>query len=89
MDTSKVGFYISVYMGLTFNIETLNKLFEYYKIFKNSVVLIYDISKSNYGLNPIQVYRISEKALETFDKNFLATGVFSEGATVGGKVSLV
>lgn len=31
-------------------------------------MLIYDISKSNYGLNPIHVFRLSEKALDTFEK---------------------
>ncbi len=40
MDTTKVGFYLSVNMGLTFNIETLNLLYRYYKDFKTSVFII-------------------------------------------------
>jgi C-terminal region of eIF3h len=54
-------------MGLTFNIETLTQLYKYYKEFKNSVFIIYDVSKSDYGLNPLHCFRLSEKALEAFD----------------------
>ena len=69
MDTTKVGFYLSVHMGLTFNIDTLISLYQCYKQFKNSIVVIYDVSKSNFGLNPLHAFRISEKALESMDKN--------------------
>ena len=69
MDTAKIGFYMSVHMGLTFTMDTLSKLFLHYKNFKNSIVLIYDVSKSNYGLNPIHVFRLSEKAVDTFGIN--------------------
>ena len=71
MDTAKIGFYMSVHMGLTFNFDTVSRLFLHYKNFKNSIVLIYDISKSNYGLNPIHVFRLSEKAIEAFNFNQL------------------
>lgn len=67
MDTSNIGFYLSAHMGLTFNFETLSTLYASYKQFKNSIVLIYDISKSNFGLNPIHAFRLSEKAIESFD----------------------
>ena len=66
MDTTKVGFYLSVNMGLTFNIETLTQLYKCYKEFKNSVFIIYDVSKSDYGLNPLHCFRLSEKAVEAF-----------------------
>jgi hypothetical protein len=69
MDTTKVGFYLSAHMGLTFNIDTLNNLYQCYRNFKNSVVLIYDISKANFGMNPLHCYRLSEKAIETLEKN--------------------
>lgn len=68
MDTTKVGFYLSAHMGLTFNIETLNNLYKCYKEFKNSIFLIYDISKANFGMNPLHCYRLSEKAVETLEK---------------------
>jgi hypothetical protein len=67
IDSAKVGFYLSVNMGLTFNIETLTMLYKYYKDFKNSVFIIYDVSKSDYGLNPLHCFRLSEKAIEAFD----------------------
>ncbi|CDW81205.1 eukaryotic translation initiation factor 3 subunit h-like [Stylonychia lemnae] len=69
MDTNKVGFYLSAHMGLTFNTDTLNNLYKCYKQFKNSVFLIYDISKANYGMNPLHCYRLSGKAIETLEKN--------------------
>jgi hypothetical protein len=69
MDTNKVGFYLSAHMGLTFNMETLNTLYQCYREFKNSIFLIYDISKANFGMNPLHCYRLSEKAVETLDKN--------------------
>lgn len=69
MDTTKVGFYLSAHMGLTFNIETLNNLYQCYKNFKNSVFIIYDISKANFGMNPLHCYRLSEKTIETLEKN--------------------
>lgn len=69
MDTNKVGFYLSAHMGLTFNMETLNSLYECYTEFKNSVFFIYDISKANFGMNPLHCFRLSEKAIDTLDKN--------------------
>lgn len=69
MDTTKVGFYLSAHMGLTFNIDTLNNLYQCYRNFKNSIFLIYDISKANFGMNPLHCYRLSEKAIETLERN--------------------
>ena len=69
MDTTKVGFYQSVHMGLTFNLETLHNLYQCYRQFKNSVFFIYDVSKSNFGLNPIHCFRLSEKGIEAIEKN--------------------
>ena len=62
-DTTKVGFYVSAYMGLTFNYETFNNLYQCYRNFKNSIFVVYDISKANYGLNPLHAYRFSDKAI--------------------------
>jgi hypothetical protein len=66
IDTTKVGFYMSVNMSLTFNIETLQMLYKCYREFKNSVFITYDVGKSDYGLNPLQCFRLSEKAIEAF-----------------------
>lgn len=67
MDTTKVGFYLSVNMGLTFNIDTLTQLYRCYREFKNSVFVVYDVSKSDYGLNPLHCFRLSEKAIDAFE----------------------
>ncbi len=69
MDTTKVGFYLSSHMGLSFNFDTLMNLYQCYKMFKNSVFLIYDISKANFGMNPLHAFRLSEKTIETLEKN--------------------
>ena len=66
MDTNEIGFYVNTRMGLCFNIETLTELLNSSKKFKNSVMIVYDTQKSNYGLNPIHAYRLSAKAIETF-----------------------
>ena len=69
-------------MGLTFNLETLTQLYKYYKEFKNSVFIIYDVSKSDFGLNPLHCFRLSEKAIEAFDIN--VSGPAHHPIPVGG-----
>ena len=60
MDTNRIGFYISVNGGSPFTSNTLLKLFDYYRnTFRNSVIIVYDLSKAQYGLNPLQGYRLS------------------------------
>ena len=66
MDTNEVGFYITARMGLCFNINTLTELLNNSKKFKNAIMVTYDTQKSNYGLNPLRAYRLSEKAIATF-----------------------
>lgn len=68
MDTNEIGFYINSRMGLAFNRETLNQVLESQRKFKNTVFLVYDTSKANYGLNPIKAYRLSQRALDAFEK---------------------
>ena len=59
IDTNEIGFYINSTMGLAFNREVLNQLLESYKKFKNSIFIVYDTSKANFGLNPLKAYRLS------------------------------
>ena len=54
-------------MGLCFNKEVLLQLLEATKKFKNSIFIVYDTSKANFGLNPLHAYRLSEKAINTFE----------------------
>ena len=64
--TNEVGFYINSRMGLCFDKEVLIMLLESCKKFKNSIFIVYDTSKANFGLNPLHAYRLSEKAIKTF-----------------------
>ena len=64
--TNEVGFYINSRMGLCFDKEVLMMLLESCKKFKNSIFIVYDTSKANFGLNPLHAYRLSEKAIKTF-----------------------
>ena len=64
--TNEVGFYINSRMGLCFDKEVLIMLLESCKKFKNSIFIVYDTSKANFGLNPLHAYRLTEKAIKTF-----------------------
>jgi len=69
MDTNEIGFYVSSRMGLAFNRDVLSQLIESQKKFKNSVFLVYDAAKANYGLNSIKAYRLSQRALDAFTRD--------------------
>ena len=58
-----VGFYVSCQQGLAFSAQNLNNLINAFKNFPNSVMIIYDITKSQYGLNPFQCFRLSKGAI--------------------------
>lgn len=66
MDTNEVGFYINSRMGQCFTLDLLKSVLETTKKFKNAVFIVYDKSKSNYGLNPLTAFRLSEKGTQTF-----------------------
>ena len=69
VDTNEVGFYVSSRIGLSFNKDTIVQFIDAYKKFKNSIFIVYDISKSDYGMNPLKAYRLSEKALTILTVN--------------------
>ena len=66
MDTNEIGFYVNTRMGLCFNIEILTQLLNQTRMFRNAVMVVYDTLKSDYGLNPLRAFRLSEKAIATF-----------------------
>lgn len=43
-----------------------------YRNFRNSVMVVYDLNKSPYGLNPISCYRLSASAIEALHLNDLS-----------------
>lgn len=59
-----VGFYVSCQQGLAFSTLNLNALIKSFRNFPNSVMIIYDITKSQYGLNPFQCFRLSIGAIK-------------------------
>jgi len=69
MDTNEIGFYINSRMGLAFNRDVLSQLVESQKKFKNAVFIVYDTSKANFGLNPLRAYRLTQKALDSFNQD--------------------
>ena len=68
MDTNEIGFYLNSRLGLAFNRDCLSQLVESLKKFKNSVFIVYDTSKANYGFNPLKAYRLSQKAIDAFQQ---------------------
>lgn len=89
MDSTKIGFYLSVNMGLTFNVDTLTQLYKYHRQFKNSVFVIYDVSKSEYGLNPLHCFRLSEKAITAFKDTTSVTNPQGVAITSDSKINLL
>ncbi len=71
MGKNEVGFYVSCQFGLAFSRTNLTKLIVSYRNFRNSVMVVYDLCKSQFGLNPIKCYRLSQKAIESLHLNDL------------------
>ena len=63
IDTTAIGYYTTSPMGLPFNFDMFTKLFQHYKDFKNSICIIYDVTKAKIGMNPIKAYRLSQKII--------------------------
>lgn len=61
------GFYVSCQQGLAFSQYNLQTLIEQYSTFRNSVMIVYDITKSHYGLNPFKCFRLSKGAIKALD----------------------
>jgi len=69
-DTSnEIGFYVSCHLGLAFSHTNLLQMIHAYRNFRNSVMIVYDVNKSYYGLCPIQGFRLAEGAIEALRLN--------------------
>lgn len=66
---NQVGFYASCQLGMAFSHRNLIRMIAAYRNFRNSVMIVYDVTKSSYGLNPMKCYRLSEKAIEALNLN--------------------
>lgn len=69
MDTNEIGFYLNSRMGLGFNREVLTQQLESQRKFRNSIFVVYDTSKANFGLNPLKAYRLTQRALDAFQQS--------------------
>lgn len=56
-------------LGLAFSRANLQEMVTQYKNFRNSVMLVYDSCKSEYGLNPLKCFRLSEGAIKALQLN--------------------
>lgn len=82
MDTNEIGFYVNTRMGLCFNLNILTELLNQTRKFKNAVMVTYDTQNSNYGMNPLKAYRLSEKAIACFTakEDYQLKGIMSSKA---------
>lgn len=66
---NEVGFFVCQPLGLAFSRANLQEMVTQYKNFRNSVMLVYDSCKSEYGLNPLKCFRLSEGAIKALQLN--------------------
>jgi hypothetical protein len=61
-----------------------------YRSFRNSIMIVYDINKSAFGLNPIMCYRFSESAIKALNLNDLSnlTDKLVQDTIVANKLSI-
>jgi hypothetical protein len=67
--SNDIGFYLSCQLGMAFSKDNLFDLINAYRNFRNSVMIVYDVNKSRYGLNPLKCFRLSEKAVSALSLN--------------------
>lgn len=70
--TSDIGFYVSCELGMAFTQRNLNQAIVNYRNFRNCIMVVYDLNKSQYGLNPLMCYRLTEDAINSLYLNDLA-----------------
>ena len=69
--TGTIGFYVSCQMGLAFTHKNLVNLIHQYRNFRNSFMIVYDLNKSQIGLNPVTCFRLSTQSIEALNLNNL------------------
>lgn len=61
---NQIGFYVSCELGMAFTYHNLLLLMLQYRNFRNSVMIVYDINKSQFGMNPVRCFRLSKEAVD-------------------------
>ena len=67
--TNSIGFYVSCQLGMAFSHKNLLTMIAAYRNFRNSCMVVYDVTKSPYGLNPLKCFRLSQSAIESLNLN--------------------
>lgn len=57
---------------MAFTLKNLIQMIASYRDFRNSCMIVYDASKSTYGLNPLKCYRLSSEAIEALHLNSIS-----------------
>ena len=70
---NQVGIYVSCELGLAFTYNHLMLMLLQYRNFRNSVMVVYDVNKSQFGMNPLGCYRLSVEAVKAFNLENLQT----------------
>ena len=63
--TGDIGFYVGCELGMAFTQRNLEQAIVCYRNFRNSVMIVYDLNKSQYGLSPLTCFRLSQLAITT------------------------
>lgn len=70
--SSEIGFYVSSELGAAFTLKNLHQMIISYRNFRNSVMIVYDLNKSQHGINPLHCFRLSKSAIDSLYLNDLA-----------------
>lgn len=54
---------------MAFSTKNLLTMIASYRNFRNSVMIVYDVTKSPYGLSPLKCYRLSQSAISSLNLN--------------------
>ena len=54
---------------MAFSHKNLISMIAAYRNFRNSCMVVYDVTKSPYGLNPMKCYRLSQNAINSLNLN--------------------
>lgn len=69
---SEVGFYVSCELGAAFTQKNLFQMICNYRNFRNSIMIVYDLNKSKFGLSPLTCFRLSQSAIDSLYLNDLS-----------------
>lgn len=71
-DNNEIGFYVSCELGLAFTAKNLVQMIVAYRNFRNAMMVVYDVNKSKYGMNPLHCFRFSQAAIDALHLNDLS-----------------